>query len=226
MQRTAEVELTFLERIGDQWRFGVKPHPRFDQLLLDISRIPGLFQFKQIYYTPGSGHVSRGKAYQISEDGMWFFSHLFSNWEEMRARYEHIKHESEERKKQENTFRFSFYGFDPGPESNPNMTADDIQELLRRFRANYSYAQAWGQQTSSANHFGTGFIYESRPTLPREAREAFSLLGIDPPATAEEVNRAYKAKALVTHPDRGGDHAEMVALNKAREVALKYASEG
>lgn len=217
MQRTAEIELTFLERTGDCWRFGVKSHPRFEQLLLDLSR-PGLFQLKTIYYAPGSGYVSRGKAYQISEDGMWFLSHLFSNWGEMLAQHGRVR--DEESKRQEYTFRFSFYGFEPGPESNPTMTADDIQELLRRYRSSYRFG-TW--QTTGTS--GTNTHTQYRPALPQEAREAFSLLGIEPGATESDIARAYKAKALVTHPDCGGSHADMVALNKAREVALKYASE-
>lgn len=210
MQRTAEIELSFLERTYDErWRFGVKPHPRFDQLLADLARTPGLFQFKSIQYMPGSGLMSRGKAYEVNEDGMWFLSHLFSNWEEMRARYGHIRHEGETRTEEPFTYTFTF--------TTANTRADDIGEILRRFRMGYGGWQSTSSTTSPPRY---------RPTLPQEAREAFSLLDIEPGATESDIARAYKAKALVAHPDRGGLHTDMVALNKAREVALKYASEG
>ena len=49
-----------------------------------------------------------------------------------------------------------------------------------------------------------------RPRGPREAREgesasAWSVLGVAPGASREEVKRAFRARALETHPDQGGD---------------------
>lgn len=38
----------------------------------------------------------------------------------------------------------------------------------------------------------------------------------------EKVNTAYRAKALVMHPDNGGSHAAMLELNKARDAALAW----
>ena len=43
----------------------------------------------------------------------------------------------------------------------------------------------------------------------------FRLLGISPSAAWEDVERAYRAKAKVHHPDRGGDEDAMRALNEA-----------
>jgi hypothetical protein len=44
---------------------------------------------------------------------------------------------------------------------------------------------------------------------------SFRLLGLSPSAQWEEVERAYRQKAKIHHPDRGGDEDTMRALNEA-----------
>ncbi|WP_205679101.1 J domain-containing protein [Aquisphaera insulae] len=53
---------------------------------------------------------------------------------------------------------------------------------------------------------------------------AFSLLGLLPIAGLDEIKAAYRNKARVLHPDRGGDHQAMVELNAAYESAVAYAA--
>jgi len=48
------------------------------------------------------------------------------------------------------------------------------------------------------------------------------VLGLLPPVTAEDVKQAYLAKAMTMHPDRGGDPAEFVLLQKAFEEANDF----
>lgn len=43
----------------------------------------------------------------------------------------------------------------------------------------------------------------------------FRMLGLSPSASWEEIERAYRAKAKIHHPDRGGDEDTMRALNEA-----------
>jgi DnaJ domain len=38
-----------------------------------------------------------------------------------------------------------------------------------------------------------------------EGRRARALLGVSEHASSEEIRRAFRARALATHPDRGGD---------------------
>lgn len=54
-------------------------------------------------------------------------------------------------------------------------------------------------------------------TSPAQAR---ALLGVDERATADEVRRAYRRLARITHPDAGGDAAEFHRLQQAVAVLL------
>ena len=47
-----------------------------------------------------------------------------------------------------------------------------------------------------------------------DGRRARALLGVDIDADPDEIRRAFRARALVTHPDRGGDRIsfELVVL--------------
>ena len=57
------------------------------------------------------------------------------------------------------------------------------------------------------------------PEQPRPSNEdvevCYRLLGLSPSARWEEIERAYRAKAKIHHPDRGGDEDAMRALNEA-----------
>lgn len=84
----------------------------------------------------------------------------------------------------------------------------------QRQRAQWKHSQQRkqaGQQRKSA----------SAPTKRAETlEEALRVLNVKPPITRATIKRAYRAQALVAHPDHGGSHAEMVRLNAAYELAL------
>lgn len=50
------------------------------------------------------------------------------------------------------------------------------------------------------------------------------LLGVSPSASAADVERAYRRRALVTHPDRGGETETFLHLARARAVVLGEAA--
>lgn len=51
---------------------------------------------------------------------------------------------------------------------------------------------------------------------------AFAALGVSTFAPASEIKAAYRRRAFLLHPDRGGDLPSMIALNAAYEEALEY----
>lgn len=46
----------------------------------------------------------------------------------------------------------------------------------------------------------------------------YSILGVNKQASAEEIKKAYKRKAMEHHPDRGGDHNTFAQINEAYET--------
>ncbi len=55
----------------------------------------------------------------------------------------------------------------------------------------------------------------------RDIDLSFRLLGLSPSAPWEEIERAYRQKAKIHHPDRGGDEDTMRALNEAYSLIKK-----
>ncbi len=111
-----------------------------------------------------------------------------------------------------------------------SINDEDLEELMRRFWGSgfgrihfgenpYQARREYGKQTAGGST-RTGTI--NGPFLPKELLDAFKLLGIEPTKDVEAIKKAFKAKALKVHPDCGGDHQQMVKLNKAKETALKF----
>lgn len=49
---------------------------------------------------------------------------------------------------------------------------------------------------------------------------AMAVLDVAPGATADEIKRGFRAVALRTHPDRGGDEAAFMEARRALDIAL------
>lgn len=49
---------------------------------------------------------------------------------------------------------------------------------------------------------------------------AYSVLGVPPNASEDEIKRAWRALAVQNHPDRGGSHGKMVDINMAKDRLL------
>jgi len=60
-----------------------------------------------------------------------------------------------------------------------------------------------------------------RPPSESGQRESwFAVLGVPPTATVMEIKRAFRKRALETHPDRGGDASVFRRIHRAYEQAL------
>jgi hypothetical protein len=53
------------------------------------------------------------------------------------------------------------------------------------------------------------------PPTTRDQDLSYKMLGLSPSASWDEVERAYRQKAKIHHPDHGGDEDTMRALNDA-----------
>lgn len=53
------------------------------------------------------------------------------------------------------------------------------------------------------------------------ASDHWTLLGLLPGSSADDVRRAYREQARAAHPDSGGSDEQMAALNRARDAALR-----
>jgi hypothetical protein len=51
-----------------------------------------------------------------------------------------------------------------------------------------------------------------------------AVLGLLPPYELADVKAAYRDKALLAHPDRGGDPADFIRLKQAYDQAVEYAT--
>jgi|HubBroStandDraft_1064217.scaffolds.fasta_scaffold208180_2 hypothetical protein len=56
------------------------------------------------------------------------------------------------------------------------------------------------------------------------AIDPYATLGVPRTASAEEIERAFRERAMAEHPDRGGDTARMAELNAARETLAATAA--
>ena len=86
------------------------------------------------------------------------------------------------------------------------------------------WARAWARVLMGLPPF-TQAAPDASPVAPRASREPASpsiwqTLGLTPHATVAEIRAAFRQRALVTHPDRGGDAEAFRALRHAHDEAL------
>lgn|GEM_PF-2446478 len=58
-------------------------------------------------------------------------------------------------------------------------------------------------------------------TVDPQDEAARAILGVGPTASESDIRRAYRAKMIAAHPDRGGSHNEAARLTAARDRLLK-----
>lgn len=93
-----------------------------------------------------------------------------------------------------------------------NMRA--IQKTIEALRG----IERWGSSQLLDRAF-TGFAALPHKTGP----SCWELLGVEPEADEATILTAWRKKAQSAHPDAGGTHTAMAALNEAKDIALATA---
>ena len=98
-----------------------------------------------------------------------------------------------------------------------NTTQANIRSLTLAIEAMRQLERHGGSAMADRAMAGFTALPPPRSSPPRSCWE---VLGIEPAAGPEEIERAFRAQALKHHPDRGGSDSAMAQLNAARTEAL------
>jgi hypothetical protein len=87
------------------------------------------------------------------------------------------------------------------------------------------WARGWGrilvgEPPWTAKEAAGGEAPRPRRAAP-ESASVWQLLGIEAGATVSEIKRAFRVRALATHPDHGGDPDSFRAVRRAYDEALR-----
>lgn len=77
------------------------------------------------------------------------------------------------------------------------------------------YAMAW-KRVLRGEHSPQPPMQRTKPRTP-PPMSAWELLGLQPGATLTELKRAYRQRALETHPDQGGEAEQFQRVHRAYE---------
>lgn len=91
------------------------------------------------------------------------------------------------------------------------------------------WARAWGRILVGLPPFfgperGETVAGDSLPEVREAPRSPFAELGLEATASATDVKRAYRKRALETHPDRGGSDEAFRAVQRAFVAATARAT--
>jgi len=92
-----------------------------------------------------------------------------------------------------------------------------MEDMMTLFLRNIQVSALKGLRTKL-----DGMISGMEEAKPTDALDPFSILGVKPNATEEEVKAAYRRKAAEVHPDKGGSHEDAVKVNAAFEAIRRF----
>lgn len=89
-----------------------------------------------------------------------------------------------------------------------------------------SWARAWSNILIGKEPWPASANIDANTEAPRarvtsNATSIWQTLGLEANATLTEIKRAYRSRALATHPDRGGTAEDFRKVQSAYESALK-----
>jgi hypothetical protein len=97
------------------------------------------------------------------------------------------------------------------------LSIPHIEELiiLILFIAVLSRIGVWPSVVRALRELRGEHVEPPAPETKPDVEVCFKMLGISPSASWDEIERAYRQKAKIHHPDHGGDGDTMRALNDA-----------
>jgi len=101
-----------------------------------------------------------------------------------------------------------------------NKLKNDFNKLKTQVRTNYkervnSLNDSLKDVKSSLNEL------RQLKFIPRYLKSDYDILGVSQKASLQSIKAAYKKKALILHPDRGGNQEEFKKLSNAYQNILK-----
>jgi len=67
---------------------------------------------------------------------------------------------------------------------------------------------------------GPGSFQDDLMVKPLKRSNSYEILGVDKDADEDEIRKAFRKKALETHPDRGGNKEDFVKVREAYECLI------
>lgn len=100
------------------------------------------------------------------------------------------------------------------------IAEDAISLLARRLPAVATAFARW-RERPIGDIYGTGELWRSL-SMPAEVVAAYAALELQAGASAAAVKAARRRLALRHHPDAGGEHAAMAAVNAAADIVTTW----
>jgi hypothetical protein len=100
------------------------------------------------------------------------------------------------------------------------MARDQYLELSSNLRSIGLAIEAMRQLARHGGAVMTEKAFAGFAALPAP-RSCWDILGLEPDASPDEINAAFRRKATVAHPDAGGSTTAMAELSNARDEALQ-----
>lgn len=94
-----------------------------------------------------------------------------------------------------------------------------VDDMIKQMEPEPVDAGPWDQQQSE-EEFGPGDHGEGFGMKPGET--PFTILGVEEDCTPEQVETAFRQKAMETHPDHGGSDMEFIKVYAAYEAIKQF----
>lgn len=106
------------------------------------------------------------------------------------------------------------------------ISQEAITLLARRLPLVGDALDEWRRRPDDLSDYISGGVWNTRPRriiiMPAAVTDAYRRLGLRPGASENDVIAARRGLARAHHPDTGGDHRTMVAINTATDTVMSW----